>query len=104
MGGSGAISISTLGSASGCSKDVVAETKRGRGRPRKKVTFSVPINNPSTVSPIRKRGRPVGSVKKEEGSHNPSTSTQKRKRGRPVGSGRKSKGKEEHTDIGMLML
>ena len=70
---------------------------------QKKVTFSVPTDNPSTMSPKKKRGRPVGSGKKKEGSHNPSTSTQKRKRGRPVGSGRKSKGKEEHTDIGMLM-
>ena len=36
MGGSGAISIPTIGSGSGCSNEVVAETKRGRGRPRKK--------------------------------------------------------------------
>ena len=59
---------------------------------QKKVTFSVPIDNPSTMSPKRKRGRPVGSGRKTEGSDNPSKMTQKSKRGRPLGSGRKTEG------------
>ena len=65
VGASGAISIPTIGSGSRCSNEVVAEKKRGRGRP-------------------------VGSgKKKKEGSPNPSTVTEKRKRGRPVGTGKK---------------
>jgi hypothetical protein len=79
---SGAISIPTIGSGSRCSIEVVAEKKRGRGRPvggGKKKKEGSP--NPTIVIEKRKRGRPVGTgKKKKEGSPNPSTVTEKRKR------------------------
>ena len=58
---------------------------------QKKVTFSVPTDNPSTMSPKKKRGRPVGSGRKREGSDIPNTMTQKKRGEGLLGVGRRGK-------------